>query len=320
MSFLSATGGGSVDASGGTTVQDLNIGGIDYRVHSFENFGSDTFTVNSAPSGSTVDVFCWGGGGAGDTSYWRSPAGFGGAGGFSEATLSVSDSTEFTVITGGGGDVAPNNTYSDGNTEAGGFGGGGWTKADGGGGGGLSGIFSGSQSLSFDASGQSRSLVIAGGGGGGADGVSAGSGTSVVGGAGGGLTGGTGATGQSGANGGTGGTQTSPGSNPRSGSGRTGQELHGAQTQSSVSTTGGGGGGGYFGGGSGYEISGPGGAGGGGSGYIDNSVISGQTLGGGLQYIPPETNNVMYPGGDIGEGGPGDSNGNKGVVIIRYEI
>jgi len=38
---------GAVDASGGTTVMDETIGGTTYRIHAFENVGTDTFTVEN---------------------------------------------------------------------------------------------------------------------------------------------------------------------------------------------------------------------------------------------------------------------------------
>jgi hypothetical protein len=73
MSFLSAVSSG-VDASGGTRVEDVNIDGVDYRVHFFENVGSDTFTVNK---GGEVDVLIVGGGGSGGD-YEHGGAGGGG--------------------------------------------------------------------------------------------------------------------------------------------------------------------------------------------------------------------------------------------------
>lgn len=306
----------NVVATGGNNVENRNIHGVLYRVHTFTNVGSSIFSV-TVPG--EIEAFVWGAGGGGDTSYWRTPAGNGGAGGFSTARISVNVGDTFTIIVGGGGKVAPQSTYDANNTQEGGFGGGGWTKADGAGGGGLSGIFSSSDPITFDVNSQSRAILIAGGGGGGADGVAADIGVLDVGGRGGGQFGGTGATGQPGADGGTGGTQTQAGSNPRDSAGYTGSELQGAQAQTSVSTSGGAGGGGYYGGGSGYEISGPGGAGGGGSGFIQPG-LSGKTLGGGANSTPPETNNIMYPGNNIAFGGSGNQDGRPGAVIIRYRI
>jgi hypothetical protein len=97
MSFLSATGG-SVDASGGSTVTTFtDNGGTQYRIHAFENVGTDTFTVNR---GGEVDVLVVGGGGSGGSTG----GGGGGAGGvvFKES-LSVSDQSYSITV----GDGAP---------------------------------------------------------------------------------------------------------------------------------------------------------------------------------------------------------------------
>src|SRR6056297_2674158 len=70
-----------IKASGGTTIVDKIINGKEYRIHDFENTGSDTFSVNFAPHNAVVDVLVVGGGGGGG-----SFGGGGGAGGvvFSE--------------------------------------------------------------------------------------------------------------------------------------------------------------------------------------------------------------------------------------------
>jgi len=91
-----------IDATGGTTVTDVTIDGTDYRIHAFENVGSDTFTVNRAPSGATVDVLMVGGGGSGGTG---DDSGGGGAGGLIfEPNYSVSEQN-YTITVGSGGDV-----------------------------------------------------------------------------------------------------------------------------------------------------------------------------------------------------------------------
>jgi hypothetical protein len=101
MSFLSAIGGGGVDASGGTTVTTFTDNtGTEYRVHAFENVGSDTFTVNS---GGEVDVLVVGGGGGGnDTQNNNRDRGGGGAGGlvFANETVTVG---QYNIVVGDGG-------------------------------------------------------------------------------------------------------------------------------------------------------------------------------------------------------------------------
>jgi len=112
MSFLSAIGGGGVDASGGTTVTTFTDNtGTEYRVHAFENVGSDTFTVNS---GGEVDVLVVGGGGGGGSGQTVCSSNFyngggGGAGGLINQTLSV-DAQSFAITVGAGGNGAINNT------------------------------------------------------------------------------------------------------------------------------------------------------------------------------------------------------------------
>ena len=62
----SALGGFNVDATGGTTVTTItDANGDRYRVHAFENVGSDTLTVTEAFGGSTIDVLVVAGGGGG---------------------------------------------------------------------------------------------------------------------------------------------------------------------------------------------------------------------------------------------------------------
>ncbi|TNF30989.1 MAG: hypothetical protein EP329_12940, partial [Deltaproteobacteria bacterium] len=109
-----------------------------------------------------VTVRAWGAGGGGGSA---TP---GAAGGYAQATLSVTQGDVLTVVVGGRG-IAQ--AVGDG-AIPGGYGGGGYsgvpyTVEIGGSGGGLSGVFSGSAPLTFDATGQSRAIVIAGGGAGG---------------------------------------------------------------------------------------------------------------------------------------------------------
>ena len=67
-----------IEATGGTTVIDRTINGVDYRIHAFENVGSSTFSVNQAPSDATVDVLVVGGGGGTNGDDGSGGAGAGG--------------------------------------------------------------------------------------------------------------------------------------------------------------------------------------------------------------------------------------------------
>lgn len=93
----------TIQASGGTTVTDATIDGQDYRIHAFENTGSDEFSVSRAPSGETIDVLIVGGGGGsmGDV------GGGGGAGGLVFNSNVSINSGSYSVSVGDGGDGAP---------------------------------------------------------------------------------------------------------------------------------------------------------------------------------------------------------------------
>lgn len=71
----------AIDATGGTTVIDRTINGVDYRIHAFESVGNSTFSVNQAPVGATVDVLVVGGGGGGGADAGGGASGGGGGGG-----------------------------------------------------------------------------------------------------------------------------------------------------------------------------------------------------------------------------------------------
>jgi hypothetical protein len=72
MSFLNALKS-DVDGSGGSTIEENTIDGINYRLHYFENIGNDTFVVGSSGE---IDVLIVAGGGSGGESM-----GAGGGGG-----------------------------------------------------------------------------------------------------------------------------------------------------------------------------------------------------------------------------------------------
>jgi hypothetical protein len=115
MSFLSAIGGGGVDASGGDNVFDITDNGVNYRVHEFTSVGTSSFVVNS---GGEVEYLVIAGGGGGGNNGTTYAGGGGGAGGYrcsvsgensggganAEPPLSVSPGS-FTVTVGSGGSV-----------------------------------------------------------------------------------------------------------------------------------------------------------------------------------------------------------------------
>jgi hypothetical protein len=86
-----------VEATGGT-VTDVTIGGLLYRVHTF-NAGTSTFAVQNSGE---VDYLCIaGGGGGGGVSNQTS--GGGGAGGYLTGTTNVIIANNYSVIVGSGG-------------------------------------------------------------------------------------------------------------------------------------------------------------------------------------------------------------------------
>jgi len=94
---------------------------------SFGQTSTQTFTVSSTwtcPSGVTsVQVECWGGGGAGGsamgTTSYRGSAGGGAGGTYVRSTVSVTPGTVYTVTVGDGG-IAPASTFVDGAVSSGG--------------------------------------------------------------------------------------------------------------------------------------------------------------------------------------------------------
>lgn len=88
-----------IDATGGTTVIDRTINGVDYRIHAFENVGSSTFSVNQAPADATVDVLVVGGGGGGG----GRAGGGGGAGELVFRSNFVISSGSYSITVGDGG-------------------------------------------------------------------------------------------------------------------------------------------------------------------------------------------------------------------------
>lgn len=240
----------------------------------FDATGSEQTIV--VPAGkSQVTMYLIGGGGGGGF-YATGDGTWSGAGGYTEATASVTsgETLKIRVATGGGG----------GRSNAGGLGGypgggsGSFGDTYGGGGGGYSGVFRN----------DGTPIAIAGGGGGG-------SGYRDQAGAGGGLQG------QANEQSATGGTQTSGGGGSYPGSAYQGGNANGGDRLSYTSNDDGGGGGGYYGGGS---PSGDGRGGAGGSGYVGGAT-SGSTYAGNRQNRPIELPSQVN----------GDSTSGLGVAI-----
>jgi hypothetical protein len=284
---------------------------------------STTFVVPQDVQSATVTAWGAGGGGGGATSNNTAAGGSGGAGGFAEATFTLTPGTTLYVLVGteGGAGLAQS-------TAAG----------RGGGGGGFSAVTvvpSGADAgadASADA-GAVQYFLVAGGGGGGGGGYyysATYTGPGKVGGAGAGDTGSDGQGNMSGkggtpdAGGATGGncTKGTAGAYLQGGNGG-GSKLNvtdgGVPGGGSGASTGGaGGGGGYYGGGGGSGSSAPtclgGGGGGGGGGHVDPSG-TGASTGVGAGTTPPNTNHKYYAG-NAGLGGQPGSAGNPGLVVL----
>ncbi len=91
--------GAVIDATGGTT---YDSGG--YRYHKFTANG--TFTINSAPTGSKIEVLCVAGGGGAGKAGTSSTSGAGGAGGLLYMGPTVATAASYSVVVGAGGAAA----------------------------------------------------------------------------------------------------------------------------------------------------------------------------------------------------------------------
>jgi hypothetical protein len=103
-----------LQATGGTTVTTFtDNNGQRYKIHAFENTGTNTFTVSSAPPNSKVDVLVVGGGGGGRGG--GDGGGAGGAGGLVFAkNVPISPSSIGIVVGDGGGSGSQgNDSYFD---------------------------------------------------------------------------------------------------------------------------------------------------------------------------------------------------------------
>lgn len=274
--------------------------------------GNQVFSYTGSNQIFTVPKGCydysikmWGAGGGGAPNA-ISP-GYGGAGGFTTANLTIDNTVKnMTIIVGGQGVVVANWYSCPGNL--GGFGGGG----DG-----------GSHDYSNGACGSSgggRSAVrindeeiITAGGGGGNGGYygygGAGGGSVGEDGSGGYRTNGYGGNQTSGGIAGTVATGTAAGAGIQFQGGRGGDY----DTTSSGASSGGGGGGGYFGGGGGSQDS----EGGGGSGYCGGNYVTSCTTTVGTTFTPPNTADSDYVSG-IAVGGSYQTNGGNGLIIISW--
>lgn len=267
----------------------------------FTTAGNEAWQV---PSGVTsITVKMWGAGAGG------SDASTGGAGGFAQATFTVTPLEQLTVYVGG---------RSTGSVSA----------ATGRGGGGYSAVTRGA--IAAD---QSTTLIQAGGGGGagsnaggsggagggssGANGTATGNGDfgdggTQLGGGAGGAGGGAGPDGVAGSanQGGTGGAGGGGGGGTNGGGGGGINDTKGA----------GGGGGGYFGGGGGENGNGGGGTGGGGGGgssFVNCGTCTGKVNTAGSGTTPGNTADEDYTG-TYGQGGAAATNGVSGYVVIIY--
>jgi len=272
-----------------------------------------TFTSNTSdqnfviPAGvNYIYVKLWAGGGGGGSSGGWSRGSYGGGGGHSRGLIPVTPSETLVVRVPRGGYNRPGSTNAP-------FGGGSSTTGGdnqyGGGGGGYCGIFR-----------SGNPLLVAGGGGGG--GSVNGREQWSHGGGGGGLTGEKGLSNENYAWAGGGGTQTAGGAGGTGSntSGQAGSSYMGGLVAGSV--YGGGGGGGYYGGGAGSYQSSTMGGGGGGSGYVDSSVLYGETFTAD-GWIPPYTNDPDFPQSGStytlhAYGGVDNAPGGDGFVVIYY--
>jgi len=105
----------SLSASGGTNTFTQNTNGTEYTIHAFENTGSNTLSIDSAPQDSRVDVLLVaGGGGGGGGDGGSAGGGGGGAGGVVIDSKTVSTGNH-TIFVGGGGRGGYDNQDDSGN-------------------------------------------------------------------------------------------------------------------------------------------------------------------------------------------------------------
>ena len=239
-----------------------------------------TWTVPSVTS--TFRVKAWGaGGGASDQN--KGAQYYGGAGGFSQADISLTPGSTAYVAVGGGGGVGAQGAGIKGGRNGGGLGNTNLTGS----GGGFSGVFTASPYT------QASAKIVAGGGGG----------TSTT---------------QAAAISGGGGSPAGQGNASTAATSSAAGTPGGSALQGGSITTGssnqGGGGGGYFGGGYGASTNG---RGGGGSGYVTGSNTTTTTA---TTQNPPNTSDPDYVAGKgiSGTSTPSTYVGGDGYVVIIY--
>lgn len=112
-SFGRSGGAGRVFASGGSTYTSG-----EYTIHAFTTTGSaQTFSVTSAPAGTTAEIVVIGGGGAGGQGYPSS--GGAGAGGLTYMPpISISPGNSFTVTVGAGGPITATGDHNNSSSTA----------------------------------------------------------------------------------------------------------------------------------------------------------------------------------------------------------
>lgn len=305
-----------------------------YQSEDTYSAGTHTFNVSGeyiiTPSADvTATVKMWGAGGGGGYRHDGGPMGneprYGGPGGYSEMSLTLTSGQEYVIQIGEGG-LGFNNTDNADQGATWQAGGGNdvfYTNAGNSEGGGYTGLFLGNGGGDTSVS-QGQAILIAGGGGAGGDHR-----YGDAGGAGGGDVGQDSVTGNFNgahdAQGATGGDQSSAGaSSPYNGN----DTGHAGPLQGGLSQSGnvggswqgsglGGGGGGYFGGGGGNV-----GGGGGGSGYVNDTYGTGLTTsiaaGLGLNHngLPPYDDDSDYPA-DAGKGGYGIGTSFRPAVVTQ---
>jgi microcystin-dependent protein len=134
-------------ATGGT-ITDVIIGGVTYRIHTFDTVGTSTFVVSSiGNSGGLVEYLVVGGGGGGGSGAGSYYGGGGGAGGYrtgsltvfpTSYTITVGSKGSFPLATSTNGTSGTDSIFSTITASGGGGGSGGSADASGGSGGGAS--------------------------------------------------------------------------------------------------------------------------------------------------------------------------------------
>jgi hypothetical protein len=302
-------------------IKALGGGNGGYSIYSIFNY-TGTIQNFTIPNGiSSVNIYCWGGGGG--STFSDSGAyivGNGGTGGFVKVSLNVSSITTLSIIVGQGGRKGVNNGGSGTAFGGGGAGASGNTGWNIGGGGGLSAVFINDANMtilnSYRVNPNAIPIVIAGGGGSGGSAV----GSYLYGGNGGSY--GNNGNNASGTNAGSGGTQTSSGTVGDV----KGDKFMGGNVAMGNNFFLTGGGAGFYGGNSSISANGIVGAAGGGSSYLNTPSFSIVNLATGTNPANGTAvagSSESYYQTGIAIGGTGSNfatltNGGNGLVVIEY--